>query len=65
MCIRDRGTTWIGAFNPAKVREVYNIPENYEIVSILPVGYPTDDATPSTMHQTREPIEKTVFYNKF
>ncbi len=59
------GTTWIGAFNPSKVREVYNIPDNYEIISILPVGYPSKDASPSAMHENRKPIEKTVFYNKF
>lgn len=59
------GSTWIGAFNPYKVREIYNIPENYEIVSILPIGYPSIDSTPSSSHFSREPIEKTVFYNEF
>lgn len=59
------GSTWIGAFNPQKVREVYNVPENYEIVSILPIGYPAEDAAPSGMHFQREPQEKTVFYNNF
>lgn len=59
------GTTWIGAFDPSKVRNVYNIPNNYEIVSILPVGYPSNDAQPSDFHLDRKPIEETVFYNKF
>lgn len=59
------GTTWIGAFNPEKIREVYNIPETFEIVSILPIGYPAEDGIPSAMHFKREPLEKTVFYNEF
>ena len=59
------GTTWIGAFDPSKVRNVYNIPNNYEIVSILTVGYPSNDAQPSDFHLDRKPIEETVFYNKF
>lgn len=59
------GTTWIGAFDPEKIREVYNIPKNYEIVALLPVGYPGDDAHPSKLHEDRKPIEETVFYNKF
>lgn len=59
------GTTWIGAFDPAKVREVYNVPENYEVVALLPVGYPSDEAHPSKLHEDRKPIEETVFYNKF
>ncbi len=59
------GTTWIGAFDPKKIREVYNIPENYEIVALLPVGYPGEDAHPSKLHEDRKPIEETVFYNQF
>ena len=45
------GTTWIGAFNPDMVRKVYNIPDNFEIVALLPIGYPSNDATPSAMHE--------------
>lgn len=59
------GTTWIGAFNPEKIREAYNIPENFEIVSILPIGYPSEDSKPSAMHFQRESLDKTVFYNNF
>ena len=59
------GTTWIGSFDPQKVRTVYNIPDNYEIVSILPIGYPSEDSTPSGKHYERKNIEETVFYNKF
>lgn len=59
------GTTWIGAFNPEKIRQNYNIPKNYEIVALLPVGYPSEDAHPSRLHEDRKPIEETVFYNKF
>lgn len=59
------GTTWIGSFDPQKVRTVYNIPDNYEIVSILPIGYPSEDSTPRGKHYERKNIEETVFYNKF
>ncbi len=59
------GTTWIGSFDPQKVREVYNVPENYEIISILPIGYPSKDDVPNNKHFDREPISKTTFYNKF
>lgn len=59
------GTTWLGAFKADKAREIYNIPENYEIVAILPIGYPAEDARPSDLHFSRKNIEETVFYNKF
>ena len=58
------GTTWIGAFNPAKVREVYEIPENLEIVAILPIGYPAEDSDPSGMHYQRNSLEEIVYWNK-
>ena len=59
------GSTWIGAFNPMKAREIYNVPENYEISAILPVGYPSESAHPSRLHADRKPVEEIAFYNKF
>jgi len=57
------GTTWIGSFNQQKIREVYEIPENLEIVSILPVGYPSEDARPGEMHEKRNSIEQMVYWD--
>lgn len=59
------GSTWVGAFDPSKAREIYNVPENYEIAAILPVGYPSEEAHPSRLHADRKPVEEIVFYNKF
>ena len=59
------GTTWIGAFDPVKVKEVYNIPENYEVISILPIGYPSENSKPSDMHFNRKNISEISSYNKF
>ncbi|MBQ7411215.1 MAG: nitroreductase family protein [Clostridia bacterium] len=61
----DLGATWIGAFDPIKAREIYNIPENYELAAILPIGYPAEDAHPSKLHNDRKTIEEFAFYNKF
>lgn len=58
------GSTWVGAFDPMKVREVYDIPKNYEIVSILPVGYPSEESRPSDMHNKRNEIDSFTFYNE-
>lgn len=59
------GSTWVGAFDPVKAREIYNVPDNLEIAAILPVGYPSEEAHPSRLHDDRKPIEEIVFYNKF
>ena len=58
------GTTWIGSFDPSKVREIYSIPENLEIVALLPIGYPSEDATPSPMHDKRNSLDEIVYWNK-
>lgn len=51
------GTTWVGHFDPALTCTSFNIPENYEPVCILPLGYPR--------HFQRKDISETVTYNKF
>lgn len=59
------GTTWVGAFNPFKAREILEVPENYEIIALLPTGYPAEDGIPSSSHEDRNSIEKIAFYEKF
>lgn len=57
------GTTWIGSFDPEKVREVYQIPEHYEIVALLPVGYPSEEAVPTVNHEKRNAMDEFVFWD--
>ena len=57
------GSTWIGYFDPEKTREVYQIPENLVIVSLLAIGYPSENAKPSEMHDKRNPLESFVFWD--
>ncbi len=59
------GTTWVGSFDPDKVRDAFRLPANYVPVAILPIGYPAADARPSVMHDKREPLEKTIFTDAF
>lgn len=59
------GSTWVGAFDSVKAREIYNVPHNYEIAAILPVGYPSEEAHPSRLHENRKPVDEIAFYNNF
>lgn len=59
------GTTWVGSFDPQKVKEKFELPDGFVPVAILPVGYPSIDANPSAMHDSRLELGKTVFYNSF
>lgn len=58
------GTTWIGYFDPEKLRKIYNIPQNYEIVALMPVGYPDPNARPSEEHYKRNDMDNMVFWEK-
>lgn len=59
------GSTWVMHFDPAAVREQFALPEAYEPVALLVMGYPAPDALPSPMHAERLPEDKLVFWNKF
>lgn len=59
------GSTWVGSFDPDATRTAYNIPKNFEPISILPLGYPSKDSKPSPNHTKRKDLSETVFYNKF
>jgi nitroreductase len=40
-------TCWIGAFDPGKVRKVLGIPEEIEVISLMPLGYAQDPSAQS------------------
>jgi len=37
------GTCWVGAFESQPVKELLAIPDDVEIVAIIPIGFPVDD----------------------
>ena len=59
------GTTWVGAFDHRKLRELFMLPDYLVPVALLPVGYPANDAEPHPWHFRRFDSEHTIFYNSF
>lgn len=57
------GTTIVGLFEKDKLKEEFNIPEIYEPVLLLPIGY--IDRRPSILHNRRKDITETVTYQKY
>ena len=55
------GTVWIGAFDQEKVKNILEIPENYKVVVLLPLGFPAD--RPGS--KIRKTIEEIVSFEKF
>lgn len=50
------GTCWIGKFDPAAVRAVCGIPDEIEVVQLLPLGYPADPAATPKKRKASEEI---------
>ncbi len=60
------GSIWMGAFNPENLRSEFNIPENYEPVNVLLIGYPADEhVAQSATAKRRKPLAETVVYESF
>jgi nitroreductase len=59
------GSTWIMHFIPEAIREEFQLPENYEPVSLLALGYPDENAEPYPGHNSIKQLTDTVFYNEF
>ncbi len=56
------GTCWICAFDAEKCHQVLNLPENLEVVALVPIGYPADDTIPE---KKRKSIDEIVSWNGY
>ena len=59
------GVCWVMHFDPFKMRDTFNIPENLEPYALLVMGYPREDSKPLNMHFESRPVEDVVFYDSF
>lgn len=50
----------VNFFNPDKAKELFELPENEEIIAFLDLGYKAEDAKPLPNHDKRKPLEETV-----
>ena len=55
------GTCWIGAFDQEEARKVLGVPAKYQIVALLPLGYPAQPTGP----KTRKSLNEIVWYETF
>ena len=56
------GTTYVGMFDPEKLRAAFPELEGLIPVALLPLGYPAEGAHPSRLHTDRQPIGNMVRY---
>lgn len=50
------GTCWVCNFDVPHCREVMNLPENWEPVVLIPIGYATEDDIPEKRRKTLDEI---------
>ncbi|MHA2391739.1 MAG: nitroreductase family protein [Promethearchaeota archaeon] len=55
-------TCWIGWFNEPKIKDLLNIPEEYKVMGLTPLGY---SLKPKGEITERKPIDEIVHYEKF
>ena len=53
---------WLNCIDLDKIAGEFNLPDNEEVLMILDLGYPTEDAGPLANHNSRKPISETVTY---
>lgn len=56
------GTTWVGVFDQEALRAAFPELCGIELVALLPLGYPREDAKPARLHTMRKPLEELVTY---
>ncbi|MDR1183670.1 MAG: nitroreductase family protein [Coriobacteriales bacterium] len=54
------GSVWVMHFDPSKLRELFELPDNIIPVALLSVGYSAPDAEPSPRHFESKPLEDLI-----
>lgn len=56
------GSCWIRYFNKELLKQVFDLPEKMEPISLLLIGYPSEESVPSSFHDQRKELGKIVQY---
>lgn len=59
------GSCWIGAFDNNCVKKLLGIPEDVNVVAVVPLGYPKDDAFVDVSVESRKSLSDIVRLNRF
>lgn len=56
------GSCYVGWFDPAQVREAFDLPETVQLTGMLPIGYAADGVVPNERHTVLRSPEETIAY---
>ena len=57
------GSCWVGGIDRPKVKELLGIPEEAELITVIPFGYPTD--AEKNQKKVRKRLSKVAFREKY
>ena len=57
------GSCWVGGIDRPKVKELLGVPEEAELVTVIPFGYPTDEE--SNKPKVRKRLGKVAFRERY
>ena len=52
---------WVGLIDPSEIRRQFDVPREFRIVSVMPLGYPSERSRPASLHGRRRPAEELFF----
>ncbi|MEM4260379.1 MAG: nitroreductase family protein [Candidatus Woesearchaeota archaeon] len=55
------GSCWVGAFDEERIKEIFNIPKNIRVQSIITIGYSNEVPT----RQERQSLESITYFNNY
>ena len=64
LAAKDAGveSCWLNLFDPEEAAKEFGLPEQEEVLMLLDLGYPTEDAGPLPNHSNRKELSETVSY---
>ena len=63
----DKGlaTCWICKFDARAAEAVLGVPEPWEVIALIPIGFPADEVDPDRHSMKRKKLGEIVKYNRF
>jgi nitroreductase len=59
------GTCWICRFDSKNVAELLEVPDQWEVIALIPIGFPANESDQERHERLRKPLDEIVSYNKF
>ena len=56
------GSCWVNYFAPSGIVKAFNLPDNEQLVLLLPLGYAAEGATPAPLHDAYHDLKEMVQY---